>query len=469
MSIKNITAVLICIVLFVCTSCTQTLKEEPEIPDFTQLSADGPADLNFSSIVLAQCADYKLDPFGYLPDSTMYDMFMNRLGELGDRHNCTLSIAYDPDILSSVRNAIWSATDVGYDLIYMGNSSINFTAAANGLLHPLTDSDIIDVTDYGKYGTPNLQENCMFDGIVYGVVPAALPMIGANGVGAPMTLINESYIKKYAMEDPRDLYENDLWTVDYFKAHLRDYYVNEGDSEIYSMLVNYDYWGYGFVGAYGIRLVSDYEGKTYSCFEHPLIVEALTELVSCREENRDNMNITTDFFYWDHFINGGDVMCMGSVGFISRICTEVEDFGLVLFPTSKYISKGEQYTFYSCTATLSIPYCSDEPDTMSMLISELLEPYEGMDRKSYENFLLSTTFFDMRDVQVFLDYPLREVYNYYAVGGVNPLKSILAIDSTQSIKQTVDSNSSVFAPIMEKYIIGNYEKTVGPYLRSTGK
>lgn len=452
--------ILCVIVAFSAAACSQNRESYSEISYYI---SDGRIDFSGSNIILGQDSNSGTEPFGYKADSTLCDMFIQRAGEINNKYNCKLTVELIPDVNGAIRNSLWAATETGFDMVYYGSGNANFAGAVNGLLYPLTDSEYLDVTDYGKCGVPNLQECCMMDGVVYGIVPSNLPMVTSNGCGSPLTLINEGYIKRFSMNDPRELYENDMWTLDYFRDHVADYYVNDGAKEIYSFVLNNEYWGCGYIGSYGIRLVSDYEGETYTCFDHPLITEALNEAILCQQENRQYLDIVSSWDYWTTFVNGNDLMCIGNDAFVKEVCTDLDDFGLVLFPTSKYVEKDTQFTYYSSVLTLSIPGSGEDADSISCIISDMIEPYNGYDRDSYAKLLFNTTFFDMRDVNVFLDFPKNECFNYYAVGGAEPLKAIIAINSAQSVKQTVESNGNKFQAIAENYIMGNFEKVMKPY------
>lgn len=447
----------IMLLVFAAVTACSAAPETYEIPDFDVSDGSEIPDFNGYSFVFVQedCHDFPDSPFYYEPDSTFFDLLSVRIAQIESLYNCTLefdaSKGYGSNMYSLLRRCLASGLDFG-DYGYGSSSNYNFTSAVDGLYLPMSYfSDYIDTTDSGKFGTPNLQECCMYKGVPHGVVPAALPLkLSASTI--PLWVVNEKLIHTFGMVDPRDVYESGNWTLDYFEEHMADYSVSDGTSVKYPLLTDVTAWTCGYLGAYGCRFVYDSNGKCESLFRNPVLVDALTRSIGSYHAHKDYIGTTgLDGFYGDD-----GVLYDGLSREIEDIAKKVDEFGVVPFPRSELVKDGRQNTYFGAIDTLSITATSKEPEAAAFILNELLDPFPGYEANGIRDLLLKTTFFDVRDVEVYLNRYRSSCYNYHAVEGHSRFSVLFTIQRNVSPNELIQKNESCLDSIIEEYIMDNY-------------
>lgn len=466
---RKLCFMLIAVLVLFCAGCGQASEPDGAVPDYNMFEDDN-APLNFNRyhalFIQEPDFDYPNTPFHYVPDSSFYDLAMDRINDIEKTYNCelefTTTYGNGPNIYSFLRRSIFAGLDFG-DYVYGSSSNYNFTSAVDGLYVPLTEvSDYIDVTDSEKYGTANLLECCMYKGVPCGVIPAAIPLKVSAACIEPIIIMNEHVIKVNNMTDPRDLLDSGSWTLDYFVEHMRDYYVADGDSKIYAMMTGNENWTVGFIGGYGCRFVFEENGDCVSVFKNPMLVNALSESIDGYHRNREYLRFGVGTI--EDLYNGDVVMYNSITSEIEKVTKNVDDFGLVWFPRSSVIEDGQQVTYFSAIDTISITKSTQEPEVAAFILSKLLDPFPGYDSEGMKRSLFNTTFFDIRDVDIYLNLSKCSCFMYYAAGGYSAFSELFTIQTNVSPAELVSGKVDKLDKVIDEYIRDNYLGFVKQYI-----
>mgnify|MGYP003294458596 CR=1 FL=1 len=141
----------------------------------------------------------------------------DNIDKIEKQHNLKLKFTTALGAGGNIQNNLFTSLASGIkmcDFVYFGNDNANMRAAQAGTLYPLNDfPNIIDLSDSEKYGPINILEGCMAKGNVYGVIPNNWPQKSNDGNISTLFIINETLIQRYALEDPRDFYEQNKWNL----------------------------------------------------------------------------------------------------------------------------------------------------------------------------------------------------------------------------------------------------------------
>jgi len=156
----------------------------------------------------------------YIYNTQFGDLALKRIDDVEKKHNCKLEFVYydragEAAYIDALSNA--HRNDFIQEETYWLASYI-----PTGIFTDLASLDNIDVTNEEKWGNRELLLPTMWNGEIYGVVPAMHPLRTHNSVSG-LIGINEDFVKILAATDPRDYYENRTWNWDTFTQVLTDY------------------------------------------------------------------------------------------------------------------------------------------------------------------------------------------------------------------------------------------------------
>jgi len=222
---KNCSKIIIFIVLsiFLITVCSCSSVETEEVLPEWEITEQGLTDFNGQTYYFSADIDTTSETFlSYIKNTKFGDAAMQRFKEVENQYNCKI---VKSSSVKSVENIFLNSAagiteiDVYIEHIFYGGNEFKET----GLLLPISAvSDIIDINDSAKWGTPNLLEEFVYKDDVYGVVPAAWPENNFMSVDF-FCVFNSNITAKRGLEDPREYYENSKWTRDQFESTLHDY------------------------------------------------------------------------------------------------------------------------------------------------------------------------------------------------------------------------------------------------------
>ena len=233
-TVSHIISFLLCMVMVLLVACSAGQIDEV-IPEYSS-SITGDLDLNGKNFVFGMVKDYffegKDSVLTYIYNTEFGDLALQRLRDVENKHNCKIEFRY----VSRAGEAAYIdvlSNSYTYDLI-QEESYWLVGYIPIGIFTDLALLENIDVSNQAKWGNRQLLLSTMWNGAVYGVVPALHPLRTQNSV-AGIIGINEDYISTLGVTDPRDYYENGTWNWDTFTNVLNNYTFNamSGD-KVYS-------------------------------------------------------------------------------------------------------------------------------------------------------------------------------------------------------------------------------------------
>lgn len=416
---KKILAILLCcLFLFGCVSCA-TENQEEIVPEFG--GVEGDVDLDGKNFVFAMVQDYFFEgadsTLGYINTTEFADLAAKRIKDVQDKHNCTIEFKYVP-----------RAGDAAYKDVISGECTIDIIQEETywllsyvpmRIFVDLATVDSLDVTDEEKWGNRNMLYSTMWDGEIYGVIPAMHPLRTQNSMGSVLG-INEQHIQSLGEVDPRDYYENGEWTWDTFTRVLSDYTLTSlGGEQIYSLVTSGDRLPMAAAFSNGGEYITVHEDGT---FDLGIFSEASLEAFNQVYEWLNGP--TAANIHLDYKDCGRDYLKSGLavIGMLDAyqilsgtdsIAYALDNFGIVPFPTGPDAEPRSFKSFYDAADfTLCIPITETNVEETAFVIDALYEPFEGYETKeSIIDYLYNNYFLDKRDAEYF--YSLSDIEHAY--------------------------------------------------------
>lgn len=344
--------------------------------------------------------------FFYDEGSTFYDSMLERLEEMKTQYNCNIKKI-------SVNNEAITGSFYGgtryVDIIF----SDPLGTATAGSLYPLNKLDI-DLTDFDTYGTPNLLEYAMWDGIPYAISPAKWPLSFKGNSGTYM-IINETIIEKNGFTDPREHSENGTWTLENFKDLIPKYYISAGDDTVYAIGGNGGNFARAVLGAYGIPCVTNTEGVIHSGYTVPQAEQCIDWYNNFVDEYKPYLTRKNADWGSFTFVNDNHAsMTLTEFLYLKDITTNVDNFGIINFPSSIFIDYGKTLSYYYFSYMFSISGAVEEPDEICECLKTFVQPFKGYETtEDYIRYLTNNIFFDRRDAEFYINLSKTATYVYY--------------------------------------------------------
>jgi hypothetical protein len=333
------------------------------------------------------------------------------------------------------------------------------SCAMAGYLYPLTEvKEFLDYENTDKFGSANMLECAMVDGVPYGVVPMQWPHKSTQGNVGSFLAFNNEIIKNNSMPDPREIYESNKWTTENFNEIIPQFYIKDGEREIFAMTGHPSNFVRAFLGAAGMRLVTEVDGVVVPSFETPAVLNMIDWAGKFANDNKSYIKFLNTYTAYQELIDGNCTFAVVETSNIDTIAKAVSDFGILSFPCGPDIEYGSQVTYYSTIQTLSIINSTFEPDNSAILIDKLLDPFEGYETEEQRNAILyKTMFFNEDDVKCFVDIPKHSIYQYYAVKGYDFMEKIAEQFRTKSASEILGKLKGTMDDIVKDYIEPNYQ------------
>ena len=441
--------------VFVLSMFSCAAQDDGKAPEFGGISL---ADNDFDGAQFVILSDWSTDdPFDMGIDTLYGDMMVDRVKEVKDKYNCDISYASGGSA-SYVMSAYASGLNPG-DLYY---GSATFNLAYGNCLFPLTEvSDIVDYTNENKYGTPNLLEYSMAGGIPYGVVPVMWPSKITSANMGPIMVIGEDLIMKYGLDDPRDFYEQGVWDLNKLEEITPIFHIKDGEKDVKALSGSLANFSCGIFGAVSMLMVSEVsDGVLTAGYNTPEMIAVLDWARDYCAKYADDIVINGRSYAFEEVAAGNAVLAV-MASYIVPISEGLDNFGIVPFPhDSRFVSKGDQRSYYDFFNSLAILLMTDEPEHSATILSALCEPFEGYysDWNGLVDFLNRTLFFDERDGHAFIDVVRQAVCDYNPVGGYSAFSesglgnAFLNMSATEAVEKFSNSQDS----IISDYVYDNY-------------
>lgn len=425
-TMKKAAFIIVAVLLF-CMVCACSPADE----SFSELYMDiGDGDPDFCGKEFYMSADIspKSNTFlSYFRESIFGDEAIKRFDEVQKQFNCT--IKQSPTV-GTVENVFIDAAignleiDIYVEKIFHGGNEFK----TSGVLLPMSAvSDIIDISDAYKWGSPYAQEEFVYMDDSYGVLPMAWP---ENFVSFDFALIfNSDITAQLSLPDPRDYYENSQWTMSQFEKVLKDYTFTDNagkqvkalgyhnrhfvDIALKSFGVNVceqlpdGSWRSGYVSQRGYECM-DWCRKVLTTpeFEDCIIDEGAAESVT-KWVAKDISIGLLHCRYAFCTATSGDASC--EISYCGM------PFAVLPFPSEDGHSIVGQYE--RLNNSIMFPSWGTEPECSAMLVNAIFEPIANLNSlDDMINYYMNNLFFDRRDAEIVFEIEKQGRYLFHDEG-----------------------------------------------------
>ncbi len=404
---KIISAIICVMMIFTCISCTAA---EPEIvPEYDSSIPEDGLDLNGAVIIIGGENGYEESgsTLGYIKDTDFGDLAAARVKEVEDKYNCTLKFEYIPSTGERAYNSAVAGVYL-FDIVSQSSFGLLNYMRANAFVN-LAELDNMDVFDQSKWGNRYMLISTMYDGGIFGVLPAALPLrIFASELHT--IYINEDLISMLLETDPRDYFENGGWNWETFEKCLVNYaHTNNANEYVYSFAS-----GFGpFARELGISNGNDFlnvkENGTYEIgYFSQTAIEAYNKAFDWY--NGATASNVTEEDPFEKFVAQNAVMLFTDTHRLfnntSSIAYQLENFGIVPVPVGPNAKDISDYktTYSNAGVTYAIPITAHDPEISAFIMDKLFEPFEGFESEDIILEYLNRNYFgDERDSRYMIE------------------------------------------------------------------
>ncbi len=438
----------------VLTACGESASLIPFLEDYSgDLDLDGSV-FSIADIVSEEGATF----LGYKENTVLYDAALQRFADIEKELNCEIEL---DDVKEGVLFAKVIANACTNDIFYGAHGAIQ-DLAQGGFAEPVTNYlDIIDVNNYEKYGTPSVQECNAFGGELIALSP--LSWLYKQPTALELLIFNMDHVDRYGKTNPREYIENGIWNWDTFENVISDYYVNEGDIEISSLVCRPMDLLKLFILGNGVTLtIKDETGAIKPNFGSSEMMEAIDFYSRLRTEYKENIDAEDSWEYLvDSFAETQDSMiCLTAAWQLyETIIYEVKNYSVMPFPTGP---RGEYGKWPSIVEGMQgyvvLKSCVD-PEIAFRVVDMICEPLSGYEtRESRVDYLETNVFYDPFDAEVTLTTHDNGTYSYWKaeIGNFQPDTLWREISkNNRSASEVVAQYSSIFNQTIEEFMIPN--------------
>jgi len=463
---RMISFILLACLLFSVCACSQDTEEI--IPEYSS-KIDKVDFMGEEFVFLTNNSGYSVGEqyLGYLYDTEFADLAKERVEEVSKKYNVKINIITNKDIGQTIQNETYSG-QVSADAVQTASQSLAGCIRA-GFMYDLADlTDYLDYTDTKKWGNiENLKPLC-WDGGIFGVIPAAWPMLKYLSMDGPL-IANEDIIRYLNQTDPREFVEADVWTWDKFEELMPIYsHINDAGDEV-TALYSSDHWlcktmqtsnGEGVIvqddnGEYQLGLYSD---KTF---------EALATAWNWAFGDYSSFVDIDDGHQWTDmlqtFLDGRSVLTIVNAteffGSTDSIAYNMSNFAFIPFPKGPH---GSNKTTPGATITgtlfsTGIPQLSKDPAMSAIILDAVYSSLPGYEEEQgIIDYLRNNYFFDDRDVTNFIN-AFNNVYYNYRHEGLTDV--YINLTDNKSMREWLDQYSESNEANRLKYAI-NIETSI---------
>ena len=445
---KIISFILISAFIFILCACSQSNDIDYETGSLDSLMDFGGYEF---SIMQSDLVESEQERFGYLQS----DIMKARIAEISADWNCSIKIVIDgSENLGSVFPTLMAG---GYvcEIAYMIGSS---NLVSVGAFHPLNDlKDYIDYTNSEKFGSYGILEQGIYDGNLYTVSPALWPgkqiPIGSYGIFA----VNENLVKRYGLDDPRDLLENREWTWDTFERILPEYFINDGSVRAKSVNITHSILDFALMN--GADYVTVREGRPFSAIDSPEKTETIDWCSDVFSQYSSCISFDDHDTMVPKFLGDQLVMTQTSIDQVIRFMGYTDNIGIVPMPCGPNGEYGKWVSAYSENTCFGILVNAKKPVASARIIDRLCDVWEDYETEDLRKDFYRTYFSDSRDIDLIFSILKNSRWNY------EPNADLLEFfDSATEDAGSGRSSAEIFSKYLgkakqsvEEYIIPNHQ------------
>ena len=458
---KRVIIIAVCI-MFLLSICACAVPEPEIVPEYDETAFSG-INLDGYNILWGwtDAAGLNNDSnFGFIEGTPRSDMMIEHKKKVETALNCKITISHSAN--NDLLRAGIMTGDQTIDIITAGSLRM-MNSIRGGYLTGL--SSYIDVTDYDKWGTPNMLTSVLWKDDLYAVVPFAWPEVMYTN-SAHVLAINENLISKLSVTDPREYVEAVDWTWDRFEECLDNFTFEDAGHTIYSYKGGFGRYFYtNMVISNGVSLITNDNGNIVCGILTDAGIEAMERGRYISEIYKGKANGGSDSP--EGFINGEAVMYLAWTYELTRntqyIMYQMDNVGVVPFPQGPKAKPGTYSAFHQSLAyATGIPFNAKDTNASLTVLDAMFEPFEEYKTKDdIVEMMASQIFFDRRDAEVILEAEINSQYAFFDEKLLNILDQ--AGHTNTAISQLVGEQESTIAKIVEDYLKPCYEGLTAVY------
>ena len=439
--------------VLVLTACSQEIAEV--IPEYDFGEGVSATDLDGFKLVWGWGGSTGSSVFGFIPDTQLADMVIERRKEVEQKLNCKIEYAQSSNMVDNFRSGILAGFQ-DYDIVAAGGTLRNDARAGNlmGL------SSLLDVKNTDKWGTPNMLVPMLWEDDLYGVVPFAWPDL-IYRLSGHILAVNENLVVRLAQTDPREFVENGQWTWDKFEEVIKEYTFSEGERTVYGVRVHLPYYAIDCLLSNGVAVSTYQNGEVVAGVYTEAGREAMERCQKMYyETSHDYFHPYTDSVGDDEFVNGECVMYLTWMneltGSTRWIMYNMDNVGVLPFPQGPKATPGKYLSYNEgLLLCFGIPINARDPVASALILSEMCEPFDAYKTKDdIIDYMATQIFFDRRDAEIVVNEVTNTEYGFFDEGARGVLEGI---GGTQTPVSTVlESNLTKYETIVEEYMMPCY-------------
>lgn len=452
---KKVTSLFLCIILiFSLVSCASSAPEI--VPEYDASVSEDDIDLGGKTLIMGMVQDYFFEGadsvLTYITNTEFGDLAAQRLKDVEEKYNCNIEFDYVPRAGQLAFNSAVAGT---YIFDYIQEESyflVNYIGA--GAFVDLKTLDNIDVFDESKWGDRNMLVSTMFDGEIYGVLPAAHPLRVSNSMDG-ILFVNEDYISNILATDPRDYFENGEWNWETFTHCLETYAHTSGISNEYVYALSSEFGSFACCLAMcnGNDYITIEDDKVELGYFTPAAIDAYNQAWEWYF-GATASNVTEETGI-DNFIAGKSVMTTLSAWQIlsttGSIAYMMENFGILPYPCGPNADGPNDYKigYSAADFTICIPSTAKDPEVSAFVIDKIYSPFEGYEtEESILDYLSKNYFRDERDSKFFLEMSKNEHAYYHdsnhGIAGIGKLKDSGITRAVEAAREQMITNAKKY-------------------------
>jgi len=446
-------------VMILC-SCEGSAPEV--VPDYDFGAGVSESDLDGFRAVWGWSGSENETVFGFIPDTALADMAIDRRKEVEEALNCRIELRLSQTMVDNFRSGILGGYQ-DYDIVAAGGTLKDDARAGNlvGL------SDLLDVRNTDKWGTPNMLQPMLWNNELYGVVPFAWPDLPYR-LSGHVLVVNENLVVKLAQPDPREFVENGEWTWDKFEEVLAAYTYSEGERTVYGVRVHLPYYAIDFLLSNGVAVSSYEDGQVVAGVYTEAGKVAMERCQKVYYETcSDYFHPYTDSVGDDEFVNEESVMYLTWMneltGSTRWIMYQMDNVGVLPFPQGPNATPGKYLSYNEgLLLCFGIPINARDPEASAKILDAMCEPFEAYPTKdSIIDFMASQIFFDRRDAEIVVNEVTNTEYGFFSEGARGVLEGVGG--TNRPVSTILESNAAKYEQIVTEYMIPCYESRVSVY------
>ncbi len=406
---KFLSVILCAVMLFTCVSCAE---EMPEIvPEYNGNVSDEKIDLGGRTLIMGMEPNAAIEnegtTLGYIPNTEFGDLASQRIRDVEKAYNCNIEFDYVSGPGERAYNSAIAGTYI-FDFINQGSFSlVNYMRAS--AFQDLTAVENLDVFDETKWGNKNMRISTMWDGSIFGLLPAAHPMRLSNSLDE-IFVINENYIAQLLETDPRDYYENGVWDWEHFEYCLYNYaHTNNANEYVYSAAASTGGFLRDLAMANGNEFMTiDENGNFELGYFTPSAIEAYHQAYEWF--NGATSSYLNKDYSLETFLAGGSVLVYIASSHVlsttNAIAYQMDNYGIIPVPYGPSAEGPMDFksSYSSAQYTIAIPITAKDIEISALVLDAIYEPFEGYETEADVFEYLSDNYFrDERDAAFLLE------------------------------------------------------------------